>query len=199
MLGRYNLGVSREGRMQVVKFSPVEIRLKNGELLLIREGTADDAAQVIAYIEGIAGESDFLTFGPGEFGLTVEGERSYLAGISARGNALYLVAVIDGEIVGTLSFAGGGRPRTAHTGEFGVSVRRSHWGNGIGRELIRCLLNWCKESGRIRKVNLRVRTDNLRAINLYKQMGFQEEGRITRDFQVDGVFYDSLTMGYPID
>ena len=53
MLGRYNLGVSREGRMQVVKFSPVKIRLKNGELLLIREGTADDAAQVIALSRGL--------------------------------------------------------------------------------------------------------------------------------------------------
>ncbi|NLA57464.1 MAG: hypothetical protein GX855_00940 [Firmicutes bacterium] len=33
----------------------------------------------------------------------------------------------------------------------------------------------------IRKVNLRVRTDNQAAIHLYKKMGFREEGRITKE------------------
>lgn len=80
-----------------------------------------------------------------------------------------------------------------------MSVRKGHWGKGIGAQLISYLLQWCKESGVIRKVNLRVRTDNLRAIHLYKKMGFREEGIITREFQVDGVFYDSLTMGYAVD
>ncbi len=181
------------------KFSAVEVRLESGELLLLREATPTDAPQVVAYVEAIASESDFLTFGPGEFGITIEQEKAYLARALSRDNALYIIAIIDGEIVGSLSFAGGGRSRTAHTGEFGMSVRKGHWGKGIGTKLIRCLLQWCKESGVIRKVNLRVRTDNLRAIHLYKKMGFREEGIITREFQVGGVFYDSLAMGYAID
>jgi len=181
------------------KIPAVQVKLRSGELLVIREAAAEDAPELLKYTEKIAGESDFLTFGPGELGITLEQEKAYLAGVASKNNALYIVAVLNGRIVGSLSFAGGSRPRTAHIGEFGVSVLKSHWGKGIGTELIRCLLQWCRESGVIRKVNLRVRADNLRAIQLYKKMGFQEEGMITRQFLLQGKFYDALLMGYAVD
>jgi hypothetical protein len=93
--------------VQLGKFSAVEVRLKSGELLLLREVTPTDAPQVVAYVEAIASESDFLTFGPGEFGITIEQEKAYLASVLSRDNTLYIIAVIDGEIVGSLSFVGG--------------------------------------------------------------------------------------------
>lgn len=50
-----------------------------------------------------------------------------------------------------------------------------------------------------RKINLRVRTDNAAGIKLYKKLGFLEEGKLKRDFCIDGEFYDSLLMGLLID
>lgn len=183
----------------MAKFPPVEIKLKSGERVLIREATSDDAAAIVAYVNSISGESDFLTFGPREFSITVDEERQFITSLSKRENGLYLVAVLDGKIVGNLSFSGGSRPRTFHCGEFGISVSKKHWGKGIGTALLKCLLQWCKDSKVIRKVNLKVRTDNHTAIHLYKKMGFKVEGMTTRNFFIDGVFYDSYIMGYEID
>jgi hypothetical protein len=49
---------------------PRKHHLKNGRILVIREATGKDVQAVLDYLEGISGESEFLTFGPGEFELT---------------------------------------------------------------------------------------------------------------------------------
>ena len=176
-----------------------ELKLANGETVEIRYAITTDADELIEYLEKISGESDNLTFGPGEFGMSVEQEENFLDNISSQNNAIYLVAYSGPRIVGSLNFSGGSRPRIAHTGEFGVSVLKGYWGNSIGTELIRYLIDWCKQSGVIRKINLRVRTDNFPAIHLYKKLGFCEEGVITREFLLQSKFYDTLLMGLNID
>lgn len=112
---------------------------------------------------------------------------------------MFIVAEIEGKIVGNLSFSGGPRQRIAHAGELGVCVLKEYWGQGIGTKLIEYLIDWCKESGIIRKINLRVRSDNYSAIHIYKKLGFNEEGLITRDFFINERFYDSISMGFIID
>ncbi len=171
----------------------------NGEKITIRESLKSDARAVIEYLHIIGGESDFLTFGAGEFEMSVEEEKVYIENTNKRQNAISVVAEINGRIVGNLNFSGGPRQRTAHVGEFGVSVLMEYWGNGIGEEMIKYLISWSKNSGIIRKINLRTRADNTRGINLYKKLGFTEEGLLARDFYINGEFYDSLAMGMLID
>ncbi|PAB60267.1 GNAT family N-acetyltransferase [Anaeromicrobium sediminis] len=176
-----------------------EIKLKDGSTLIIKEGNRSHAKEMMKYIDAISTESDFLTFGQGEFNITLEEEEKFIESVSKKDNAIFIVAEIEGKIVGNLSFSGGGRPRIAHTGEMGVSVLKDYWGQGIGTELIKYLIHWSKESNIIKKINLRVRTDNVSGIGLYKKLGFVEEGSIKRDFFTDGKFYDSLCMGLLID
>ena len=176
-----------------------QLILKNGNSIVIREARSPDANKILDYVNTISSESDFLTFGQGEFIMSVEQEEVFLDNTSRQNNALYIVAEIGGEIVGTLSFSAGRRPRIVHTGELGVSVLKECWGNGIGTQLIRYLIEWCKQSGLIRKINLIVRDDNLSAIHVYRNLGFTQEGLITRDLQINGRFYDALFMGYAID
>lgn len=175
------------------------IRLKTGETLHIRPAIVEDAQAIIEYVNIVGGESDNLTFGAGEFGMTVEQEEAFLKKVTESKNAVYFVAEIDGSIVATLSFSGGPRPRNEHTGEFGVSVLKAHWGKGIARALIQELIDWSRKTDVIRKLNLRVRSDNASAIKLYRSLGFVEHGVISREFQVDGIFYDSIIMGLEID
>lgn len=165
----------------------------------IRKAEISDAAALIEYLNIIGGESDFLTFGPGEFGRSVEAEAEFIENALKKKNALFLVAEAGGRIAGNLNFSGGPRERNAHTGEFGVSVLKEYWGKGIGEELVRHLISWSQSSGVIRKINLRVRTDNTRGISLYKKLGFAEEGIVRRDFLIGGDFYDSMLMGLLID
>ncbi len=171
----------------------------NQEKIIIRKANQSDSKALIKYLNIIGGESDFLTFGLGEFGGTVEQEEEFIKNTLKKDNSLFIIAEVNGKVIGNLNFSGGPRQRNAHVGEFGVSVLKEYWGNGIGEELIRYLVNWSKNSGIIRKINLRVRTDNKVGINLYKKIGFLEEGVLKRDYLINGEFYDSLAMGLLID
>lgn len=171
----------------------------NNKKIVIRKAKKSDTRALIEYLNIIGGESDYLTFGPGQFGRSVEQEEEFIVNALNKENALFIIAEVNGKVVGNLNFSGGIRQRTAHVGEFGVSILKEYWGNGIGEELVKYLINWSKSSGMIRKINLRVRTDNTRGISLYNKLGFLEEGIIKRDFLINGEFYDSLLMGLLID
>ncbi len=169
--------------------------LSNGNKLFIREAAGIDASDLLKYLERISGETDFLTFGPGEFRMTEDEERFYLDKCLQAENCLYLLALVDNEICGTLSFEAGIRPRNRHTGEFGVTVLEKYWGNGIATVLIRALIEWAENGGIIKKINLRVRTDNRRAVLLYEKLGFIIEGKIIKELMINQKYYDHYWMG----
>jgi RimJ/RimL family protein N-acetyltransferase len=171
---------------------------KDGRPLLIREADGSDAGPVLAYIDRISRETNFLTFGPGEFLLTREEESAYLEKCRRTENALCLLALLEGTIVGTLTFQAGARPRVGHAGEMGISVFKEYWGIGIASALIDALLVWAKDGEIVKKIDLRVRADNHRAIALYRSKGFVVEGTLRKEIYLDGVFYDNLCMGLEI-
>ena len=51
---------------------PRMVELRNGTALVIREADGSDAATLLDYLEVVSGQSDFLSFGPGEFNRTEE-------------------------------------------------------------------------------------------------------------------------------
>ncbi|MBI9105236.1 MAG: GNAT family N-acetyltransferase [Spirochaetales bacterium] len=172
--------------------------LKNGMEYIIREARPDDSDQLLGFLEAVAEESDNLTFGPGEFTMTLEQEAEFIKKAVSADNQLFIVADFGGVIIGNLSFKGGIKPRTAHSGEFGVSVRKKYWNNGIARALIVHLLDWAAGAG-ITKVNLQVREDNHAAISLYAILGFEIEGSQLRTFFINGEYFNTLHMGKIIE
>jgi RimJ/RimL family protein N-acetyltransferase len=169
--------------------------LKDGRQLLIREATADDAGPILDYVEDISAESDFLSFGPGEFDLTVPEEEDFLRMCRDLDNQLFIVGLIDDTVVSTLNFSAGHRPRVRHSGEFGMSVRKPYWGLGIGSLMLDALIDWARATQVVKKINLRVRTDNQRAIALYRRKEFVIEGTIRREIFLDGEYFDHHWMG----
>jgi RimJ/RimL family protein N-acetyltransferase len=174
-------------------------QLKCGQTLVIREAVKEDASKVNAYKNIVGKETDNLTFGEGEYEITAEREAEGIESISKSDNQLMLCTFISDQLVGQLRFTGGSRPRIKHTGEFGVTVLKEHWGRGIAGELISYLVEWAKATQIVRKINLWVRSDNQRAISLYRKFGFVSEGLVTREFFINGKFYDVIHMGMEID
>jgi len=174
---------------------PRKHELKNGRALLIREAMVEDARAVLDYVEDISGESDFLSFGPGEFEITEAEEKDFLRKCHDLDNQLYIVGLIDDTVVSTLIFSAGRRPRVRHSGEFSMSVRKQYWGLGIGSLMLGTLIDWARGTRIVKKINLRVRTDNQRAIVLYKRKGFVIEGTIRREAFLDGKYFDHHWMG----
>jgi RimJ/RimL family protein N-acetyltransferase len=174
---------------------PRKHQFRNGLVLVIREAVPEDARALLDYVESISGESDFLSFGPGEFKLTEEEEAEFLQRCRDTDNQLYLVGLVDDKLVSTLTFSGGRRPRLRHSGEFGVSVRKQYWGLGIASLMVDTLIAWARESGIVKKIDLRVRTDNQRAVSLYQRKGFVIEGTIRKEIFLDDQYFDHHWMG----
>lgn len=178
---------------------PYETATKSGRTLTIREAQASDAADLIAYINEVAGESDFLTFGPGDFTKTIEEEERILQAHADAPNQVFLIGELEGAIAGTLNVSAGSKPRIRHIGDLGMSVRKEHWNDGIGSALLSASIEWARRTGVVRKLNLHVYTHNEAAIGLYERSGFEHEGTIRRDAYIDGEFADSYAMGLLID
>jgi RimJ/RimL family protein N-acetyltransferase len=172
-----------------------EYQLNSGQNLFIREALAEDAAQLLEFVNLVGRESDYLSFGSGEFNLSLSDEQKFLKKCYSSKNQLFILGFIDEQIIATLHFDGGERPRIQHAGEFGMSVAKKYWGLGIGSHMLDTLINWAKKTDIIRKINLRVRTDNTRAVHLYLRKGFKQEGLLRKEVYLNGKYYDYYWMG----
>lgn len=184
---------------QRMKFTSRKIILKNGEELCLREGKKSDAADLIKYLNQVAGESEFLTFTGGEFKMTKKEEESFVEAAHKASNRIFLIAELGKEIIGVLNVDANSKKRMKHIGTFGISLKKAHWGKGIGALFIQTMLDWAKSNGITRKMNLTVMSHNKRAIKLYKGFGFKKEGVLKRDALINGKFYDAYSMGLLID
>jgi RimJ/RimL family protein N-acetyltransferase len=178
---------------------PRSFVLKNGQTLFVQSAQMCDATALISYLNQVGRESDNLTFGANELDASVKEEEYFIYSMAQSLNSLCLTAVLQEELAGVLTFRGGTRPRIRHQGEFGITVLQRFWNVGIGRILLECLLDWARENGTIRKINLTVRADNNRAIRLYEDFGFVREGQVTRHFLIEGQFFDAILMGIVLD
>ena len=159
--------------------------------VLYRNAQPSDAAALLDYLKTIGGESDNLTFGPEGFPATVEQEEAFLAGMQE--DTLMLMALEDGKIVGNASISRYGRTRFAHRWSLAISIRKSHWGMGIGSELMARLIAYAKAQG-AEVIELEVRSDNDRAKALYRKFGFETFGTYKKFFKIDGQYYDADYM-----
>jgi RimJ/RimL family protein N-acetyltransferase len=173
-------------------------KLQDGRTVEIREAVSGDAPELLSFIHTVSSESDFLTFGSAEFDISEHEEKAYLQTQSNSKNRIYLLATIDNKIVAMLNFSGGRRPRTQHSGEFSMVVLKAFWGLEIGSHLVDTLIKWAHSTQIIKKLNLRVRTDNIPAIHLYEKKGFVKEGTLHKEIFIDGKYYDLLWMGLEI-
>ena len=155
-------------------------------MLEIRKATAADAEKLLAYCRQVGGESDNLTFGAEGVPITLEQEQAYLDNVLHSDRQLYLVAVQDGEIVGTGVFSAFARPRLAHRGEISLSVKKSMWGQHIGTRLLQELIDFARSTARVEVISLEVRSDNARAIALYRKFGFETVGMFPGFLKING-------------
>ena len=61
--------------------------------------------------------------------------------------------------------------RMSHRAELGITVLMSEWGKGLGNRLMETVIEYAKSNG-IEIIELAVKSNNERAIRLYKKYGF---------------------------
>jgi putative acetyltransferase len=109
-----------------------------------------------------------------------------------NGHVIILVADVNGKVVAVaeIGLLTGER---GHTGYLGVGVAKNKRGIGVGRSIVKALLELAKKAG-LRIVFLDVFATNTVAISLYEKMGFKEVGRIPKGILRGGNYIDLVRM-----
>jgi RimJ/RimL family protein N-acetyltransferase len=168
--------------------------------LRIRPATPDDAAACIEHAKNVIEEfPEYLSFNPGEFDYTPEQERKILADAAASDNAAFLLAEIDGQVVGLLNYSGGKRQASRHAVVLGISVRKAWCERGVGTALLRAAIEHARAGGVVKRIELAVFAQNRRAIHVYEKLGFRHEGRRRNAVYKNGRYHDDLLMALLLD
>lgn len=160
----------------------------------ISRAAPQDALKILDYCKAVGAETDCLTFGQEGVSFTAEKEAEYLKSIEHSNTQLYLVAKQEGEIIATAVYTGFLKPRLAHRGEISISVRKAMWGNHVGSQLMEKLIDFAQNTAGAEIISLEVRSDNERAIALYRKFGFQKIGCFKGYLKINGTYIDCDIM-----
>ncbi len=158
--------------------------------LTIRRAVPDDAP---AFATLMGDEAVF----PGTLQLPYPTEATWRERLSAKGTEsdLQLVALADGEMVGTAGLMGIPRVRRSHACMLGIAVIGHAQGQGVGTALMQALTDYADRWTTFLRIELTVYADNPNAIALYEKFGFEREG-VLRNYSLrDGEFVDVVAMG----
>jgi RimJ/RimL family protein N-acetyltransferase len=163
-------------------------------MVTIRSAVSTDAPSLWDAERQTAMTPGLLAARPGE--IPVDAFRAKIEALAGRGR--YVVAELDGAAVGHAFLEPlGDLAAISHVFQLTIVVHPGHLGRGIGTTLLKDLLAWAQQDSRVKKVELRVRATNERAIALYRKFGFLEEGRFRNRVALqDGTFLDDLAMAW---
>ncbi|MBU7595299.1 GNAT family N-acetyltransferase [Metabacillus halosaccharovorans] len=162
---------------------------------IIRSAEEKDAKSLSEVRVKIDGETENMDREKGEAYLDEAGFIQVIKEDTASKRNLFLIAEINGEIVGFSRCEGNKLKRTSHKVEFGVCVLKDYWGFGIGQNLLKESIYWADSNG-IKKIYLSVLETNQKAIKLYEKYGFTVEGILKNDkILSDGNYYHTVLMG----
>ncbi len=168
--------------------------LKNGESLIIEQAHVEDAAEVVSYLNRVSAETEFLSFGANEFGVSIDEEKKTIADLDGGRFNFMLIGRVNAQIVSVVTINRGKRPRLRHAGVFGISVLQTHWGVGVGKVMCSEMIAEARRLG-LTKIDLSVSQDNPKAIRLYEGLGFVREGVIVRGMKIGDRYVSSVLMG----
>ncbi len=146
-------------------------------VLELRDAVKADAEEILSYLKQVGGETDHLTFGSEGVPFSLEEEEAMLERLQTDPRQRFLLARVDGEIVGIGNFNSVSRERMRHQAKIGISVKKAYWGKGIGTHLMEEIIMFARSIG-VQIILLEVMEENERAISLYERLGFQRFGRL---------------------
>ena len=133
-----------------------------------------------------------------EWHVTLDQLADYVTDIARTDNSLCLVAALDHGAAGSLTLEGGRYAKTRHVAELGVIVHREWRRRGVGRVLVATAVEAARASEVIKKISLRVFSNNAAALRLYESLRFRPEGRRAAQIRLSDGYADEILMGLDV-
>ncbi|MEZ4605869.1 MAG: GNAT family N-acetyltransferase [Deinococcales bacterium] len=160
------------------------------EMVNIRPITLDDAQGFWQVLASVAAEKKYiLTIEPPVFEKTL----AFVQHNVDHKLAQY-VALDDDKLVGWADILPLDHPTMSHIGSLGMGILAAYRGQGIGSKLLKATIDHAWASG-LKRLELEVFADNVKAIALYEKHGYIREGLKPFARQVDGHYQDIVLMG----
>jgi [ribosomal protein S5]-alanine N-acetyltransferase len=162
----------------------------HGQLVMLREFTCDDLADVLAIVgdDAVTRWLSFDSRGGDE-------ARTMLDGILARARQTprseYYLAVTLPEDQAVTGFARLGLAGV-RAGKLGFAIRRSQWGRGYATDAARMMITFGFGQLGLHRISAAAGPDNAASIAVIKRLGMTYEGRIRDHVHTNGAWRDSL-------
>ena len=178
-----------------MKLEPLNIVIKDGKSVTIREASVDDAQELISVVKEYIEDSEYIPYTKGEFNPTIEFEKEWIQTLNDQKNSLLLLAIHDGKIIGNISVNGSQRNMAAHTACIGIGLLREWRNKGVGSILFNSVIEWAKKNSQLEILWLETYATNKEGMTLYKKYGFEQDG-IQKNFikLSDNEYADNLVM-----
>jgi RimJ/RimL family protein N-acetyltransferase len=177
------------------KIAAFTTTLKDGTEIVIREATIQDAADFIRCVKSYISDNEYQVMEADEFAPDLGQGREFIQSFIESENSILLVALHNEKIVGNIDITGGRRKRLRHTGLIGMGMLREYRSKGMGTTLLETAITWAKKNAGLEKIWLQIVAENTPAVQLYKKMGFTEEGRQKQFIRIGKDKYsDNLIM-----
>ena len=166
----------------------VNVKLKDGRSVLIREFRLEDKEKFIEMYESLSNEAV-------RWGMPPYNKEVIERWLSNLQNLIVLIALYSDKIVGHAQIYKLPHSRRKGTGDLVIYLHQDFHNVGMGTAMLSKLIDLAKKEGSHR-IGLTVVADNKPAINLYKKFCFKIEGaKKDAYFGEDGKYHDELVMG----
>ncbi|QQG41402.1 MAG: N-acetyltransferase [Candidatus Woesebacteria bacterium] len=166
----------------------------NGEEIVVRYPKSGDAGVMCEYINTLSKEKTYIMM-QGEQ-MTITDEEKYLKGQLekiGKKETVQLLLFVDGKIAGVTAIDLKNRIKS-HIGVFGISLAKEYRGKGLGKLLMKLVLDEAKKLSKLKIVTLEVFAENEKAQNMYKSFGFVQYGMLPGGNLYKGKMVDDIQM-----
>jgi RimJ/RimL family protein N-acetyltransferase len=171
---------------------------KKGKEVIIRYPRWEDIDELTRYINKLSKEDTFVLFS-GET-VTKQERAEVVASWFTKmeiGDKVFLAVEKDRKIVAQANITRNteNKKRSLHVGVLGISVEKEYRSEGIGKELLKTIIDEAKNKIKnLRLVVLETFGENIGAQELYRKIGFKKCGEIPEMFYFRGRYISKVTM-----
>lgn len=168
--------------------------LKDGRTAVIRSANEDDAEGLLRLLKQTAEDTTFLSMTYGEvLSISIEEERQFIEQKNTSPHNIFMICEVEDEIVATFGIVFSKHTRQRHFSSVGIQVSSKFWNQGIGTKFFELGFEIIKQMGKT-LVELSVRSDNKRAINLYTKVGFRKIATVKNKLYLEDNTYKDVDI-----